>query len=611
MSLVDEVKARLDIVEVVSSYVPLQRSGRNFKALCPFHAERTPSFFVFPERQTWRCFGACATGGDVLSFVMRMERLDFAAALRLLAQRAGIPLREREAAGPTDPLLRAVEEAERFYHRHLLTSAEGEPARAYLERRGVRRETVEAFRLGLAPRDRTALKGYLLGMGFAEETLVQAGLLHRGADGETRDNFPGRLMFPIHDPRGRPVGFGARSLDGSEPKYINTPRTPLFDKGRLLYALHRAGPAIRQQGTAVVVEGYMDALMAHQAGYTHVVAQMGTALTEHQVALLRPLARTVVLALDPDPAGLEATLRNFEAYGPAGLTRLVEVPSPEGEKRVRRFYEPMALPDLRVALLPEGWDPADALLHDPSAWESALAHTVPLIDYVMDAYARRFDLSSPEGKAQLAERLSPLIFALRNPYEQDRAFQRLADLLGVDRGTLLAALGRPQARPGRRARATPVSPAPFRRVQGDPLEAHTLALLLQDPNLLPLAESLSPSWFRSEEHREIFLALRHCDTMESLKAHLPDALQEHFERLRTMELPPADARQRQRALLDCIRRLEERHLRERKALEAEALAGEGGADIPVDLEVGERLRALFDARTGVPARKARGEGLRG
>jgi len=594
MSLVDEVKARLDIVEVVSSYLPLKRAGRNFKALCPFHAEKTPSFFVFPERQTWRCFGACATGGDVLSFVMRMERLDFGEALRLLAQRAGIPLRERAEAGPIDPLLKAVEEAVRFYHRHLLTSPEGTRARAYLEGRGVRPSTVDAFQLGLAPRDRTALKRHLLGQGFTEEVLLQAGLLHRDADGSTRDLFPGRLMFPIHDPQGRPVGFGARSLDGAEPKYINTPRTPLFDKGRLLYALHRARPAIRQEGTAIVVEGYMDALMAHQEGYPQVVAQMGTALTEHQVALLRSLARTVVMALDPDPAGQEATLRSLESSWRIFEALPVQVRRGEGVL----LYEPAPRPDLRVALLPEGQDPADLLRTDPDRWRSALETARPLLDYLMSAYARRFDLDTPEGKAQVAQRIGGLIFAIQDPYEQDRAFQRLAELLGVDRATLLSALGRPRPPRRRPAPTPPVSPTPFRRLQGDPLEEHTLALLLRDPDLLPLAESLSPDWFRCEENREIFLALRHCDTMERLETHLPGALQEHLAHLRTMDLPPADARQRRKALLDCVRRLEERHLRERKALEAEALAEAGEAQVPVDLEAGERLRALFEARAG-------------
>ncbi|MGD0766512.1 MAG: DNA primase, partial [Dehalococcoidia bacterium] len=311
----EEIKQRLDIVDVISESVSLQRAGRNFKAVCPFHVEKTPSFFVFPDRGTWHCFGACATGGDIFAFVMKKENLDFAGALRLLAERAGIGLGRKSAVAEEterDRLRKANEAAALFFQNALGTRA-GESALDYMTMRGIDRETAQSFRIGYAPDSWDALREHLKGRGFSEAELVKAGLLVEGERG-LYDRFRHRLVVPISDERGRTVGFGSRilpseastSADSDGPKYLNTPQTPIFDKGAVLYALDRALEHIRRADLAVIVEGYMDVIAAHQHGNGNVVASMGTALTERQFSLLRQLTENIVLAFDPDLAGQAA-----------------------------------------------------------------------------------------------------------------------------------------------------------------------------------------------------------------------------------------------------------------------------------------------------------------
>lgn len=282
MTVVDDIKARLDILEVVSQRVPLQRSGRSYKANCPFHQERTPSFHVFPERQSWRCFGACATGGDAINFVMRAENLEFGEALRQLAQQTGVTLPARGSNHTRNDSAYEVNEAARAFFQRWLASAQGADARAYCESRGLDRDAVNRFEIGLSPSDGESLRIHLTSEGFSTERLAGAGVVRTGDDGFHHDLFRGRLMFPIRQAGGRLAGFGARSLDGMEPKYLNSPQGDVFDKSRLLYAMDRSREGIRREG-AVIVEGYMDAIAAHQAGFANVVASMGTALTEHQV----------------------------------------------------------------------------------------------------------------------------------------------------------------------------------------------------------------------------------------------------------------------------------------------------------------------------------------
>ena len=302
MGTVDEIKQRLDIVDIASSYVKLEKAGRNFKGLCPFHEEKTPSFFVFPDRQTWKCFG-CGAGGDILSLVMKKEGGDFNDALMMLAEKAGISLDRKKNVAEvklTDRLYQVNEAAAEYYHAMLLNESAAEVARAYVHRRGLDKKTVVDFQLGFCPNDE--LKRHLKRQGFSEDELLAAGLLSK-KEGKLYGLFRQRLMFPIRDSKGKVLGFGARALDNSMPKYLNSPKTPIFDKSGILYGIDRAQRAIREQGFAVIVEGYMDVLAAHQYSTANVVASMGTALTERQVTMLKGLTRSLVFALNPDTAG--------------------------------------------------------------------------------------------------------------------------------------------------------------------------------------------------------------------------------------------------------------------------------------------------------------------
>jgi DNA primase len=397
MSVIDEVKQRIDIVELVGQYVPLQQAGRNFKALCPFHNEKTPSFIVFPERQSWHCFGACASGGDIFTFLMKRENLEFGEALRLLAERAGVAL-----GSPSHPeedarrqrLREANEAAAQYFHQALLGSSAGQVARDYLASRGLDGPAIEAFELGYAPSSWEALKEHLTGRGFSEEEVLAAGLLVEGERGPY-DRFRARLMFPIRDHRGRVVGLGARALDESLPKYLNTPQTPIFDKGAILYGLDRAKEHIRRQELAVIVEGYMDAIAAHQHGLGNVVASMGTSLTERQVSLLKRYTRNLALALDADLAGSEATLRGVQVAADA-LDKM-EVPVPDW-RGIIRHQEALAA-DIKVIPLPSGKDPDDVIRGDPRSWEQLVAQATPVLDHLFAAVTSKVDMSHPRRTA--------------------------------------------------------------------------------------------------------------------------------------------------------------------------------------------------------------------
>ena len=609
MSAVDDIKGRLDIMDVVSHYVGLQRSGRSYKAVCPFHSERTPSFFVFPERQSWRCFGACATGGDVFSFVMKVENLDFKEALTRLAQQAGVQLEERRGRDRADATIYEANEAALEMFVELLASRlTGGQARAYLEKRGLNQETIDSFELGMSPGDGASLKGHLTSKGYTQEHLALAGLVTQGKDGGYRDLFRGRLIFPIRDRDGRLSGFGGRALGDAGPKYLNSPRSAVFDKSRILYAAHVAKEVTRERGV-VIVEGYMDAIAAHQHGFTNVVASMGTALTEQQVSLVHgllgsgesPAGRRVVLALDPDAAGQEATLRSMESSWKVFQARAFS------RTRGATLYDRREALTLMVASLPQGKDPDEVIREAPEEWEALIEGAVPLMDYLFTALSSRLDLTEPQGKKQMAELLAPMIYGAQDPFQQDYYFQRLASLLDVSGEALQASLGRLKTAGGQRRTPTArgkeaqqAAASPFSRMDHDPLEEQALALLLQHPELVsngdasePTAEWEPPSMgglrlehFRRVENREVFTSLLKCSKLDVLKEELDHEVAGHLDRILSKSLPPSDRKERAEEFRYCVRRLEERYLRDMNREEALRLSGEDSTDY---LEQGERI----------------------
>lgn len=605
MTVVDDIKGRLDILEVISQHVPLQKSGRSYKANCPFHQEKTPSFHVFPDRQTWRCFGACATGGDVFSFVMRAENLEFGDALKRLSEQSGVPLPSREGRSRQQGLVE-INEAAREYFQELLASTQGSDARAYLENRGLTRSVIESFELGFSPQDGEALKKHLADKKHTVQDLAQAGLLHVNESGWARDLFRGRLMFPIRNSSGELTGFGGRALKNANPKYLNTPRTPAFDKSRILYGLHLAKKEAHEKGL-VVVEGYMDVIAAHQHGYDNVVASMGTALTEHHVDAIRRLTSNVTMALDADAAGQQATLRSLESSWRVFQTQVA------GRSKGTTLYQQQPVLELKVAVLPTGKDPDDLIRDSSGEWSNLIENATPLMDYLLSALSAQVDSSTPQGKTRIVELMFPLIAAVPEPAQQDQYFQTLATHLGVTQETLKATIGRPApVRPSRgpRSRAQPQSrgatASPFAKLDRDPLEDFCLALLLQNSELKKELDAIRPEYFQRLENREIFSQLLRESSAEGIKPEVGSSdsveindwidqeLTEHLGTLVSKSLPAMDNRGQLGALRDVIRRMEERHLRELKA-EEEIRFTESPLDLQEEghqgiLEVNERLR---------------------
>jgi DNA primase len=510
MSVIDEVKQKTDIVEVIGQYTSLKKAGRNLTALCPFHSEKRPSFFVYPEQQSWHCFGACSTGGDVFSFIMKKENADFGEALRLLAQTAGVTIPSRSETDSRkderERLYQANEVAAQYFHNSLLNAPAGKKARSYLASRGFSLETIAGFHLGFSLNSWEALKQYLLEKDYTGSELLEAGLIVAMEDGKTHDRFRNRLMFPISDARGRTIGFGARVLDDSLPKYLNSPQTPVFDKSGNLYGLHLAAPAIRQQNQAVIVEGYMDVITAHQNGFTNVVASMGTSVTEKQVSALKRLTRNIILALDADAAGEEAMLRSV------GYENTIEA-------------------EVKVIILPEGRDPDDVIKEDAEAWQHLLEEASPVIDYTFNMVTSKLDMTAPKDKSFSVERLGPIVLEIKDLVRQAHYKQKLARLAGVTERTLEATLNR--IKPTRRAKelnqevvARAVQPLLSR-----PTEDYCLALLLLHPELKSRSQSLLPEYFENSENREIFLAWQQAENLQSLKDKLDTAIWEHFDAL--------------------------------------------------------------------------------
>ena len=460
MDAVAEIKRRLEIAEYVGRSVTLRKSGRNFRGLCPFHTEKTPSFYVFTDRGTWRCFGSCGEGGDLFSFVQKRENVEFPEALRLLAREAGVELSARgaERRGRAELLGSIVSAAVAFYQQTLAGEG-GETARGYLaNERGLDAETIAQFRLGWAPDEWRALHDRLIGRGYRAEDAVATGVLAEGeSGGAPYDRFRGRVIVPIADERGRFVGLGGRVIGAGEPKYLNSPQTELFDKGRTLYGLDAAGARARELGEIVVVEGYLDVIGPWQAGFRNLAATMGTSLTEGHAAVLRRFARRIVLAMDPDSAGLAAAERA------GGL--FLDLSSPGAMGASQRRAEAVAARaelDLRVAPLPAGKDPDDLARADPDGWRAAIAGATPFARFLVD---RLLPAERPESSGEtfriLERRLAPVLGEVRNPIERAALIQRVARRLGVAErviGERVGAGARQRGRPPEE-RPSPSEPA--------------------------------------------------------------------------------------------------------------------------------------------------------
>ncbi|HET9920280.1 MAG TPA: DNA primase [Ktedonobacteraceae bacterium] len=473
-SVIETIKAKVDVVEEIGAVVVLYKSGKSLKGLCPFHNERTPSFYVFAESQTWHCFG-CHEGGDVFSFVQKSQGLEFHEALLYLAEKAGVPVEEdsrsaeenREASAAKERLRKLNEDALLWFHQMLLRSKEASEARAYAQSRGMSSETVVAFSLGYAPNHWDGLSRYLLAQGYTERELVSGGLARErersetGESGGVYDYFRNRLMFPIRDARGRVIGFGGRALGDGTPKYLNSPQTALFEKNNVLYALDMAKDAIKSAGQVVIVEGYVDAIIAHQYGTRQTVACIGSAITEKHIAQLKKLTRQVTLALDPDAAGASATEHGIQEALKGFDRTVVPVPmaaSSDGRKSnggkqkngrngqseprgIIRLEEQVDA-EINVLQLPPGEDPDEFIRRDYPAWFYAVSHPLPLIDYYFVVKTLGLDLKQPNGQAEAARRLLPVIAMMSDRIKRDAYIRKLAAMISIDERSLYDGLQR-------------------------------------------------------------------------------------------------------------------------------------------------------------------------
>ena len=563
MGVIDEIKGRLDIVDIVSDYATLQKSGRNFKAICPFHTEKTPSFFVFPERGTWHCFGSCGTGGDIFSFIMKQEGIDFGAALRILAERAGVTLvskqEERDVDKETERLYLINAAAAQYFHHLLLNAKAAEIASSYLSERGISKEIIDIFELGFSPNSWDALCQHLKSRGYESDTMVSAGLSIAKEGGGFRDLFRNRLMIPIRNEDGKVVGFGARALDNTTPKYLNSPQTAIFNKSSLLYGLDRAKEAIREQGLAIIVEGYMDVLTAHQHSMANVVAPMGTSLTHKHMEIIKRLTRNLALALDADAAGEQATLRGLEVARQAFSERV--------DRREKRWLEGDSKMEgkVKVIFMPQGKDPDEVIRESTEEWQRMVSEASTVMDYFFNAVISKLDMSSASGKLEAKNQLLLFILETADEAEKDIYLKRLSELTGIDEKTLVGEAAR--LKPTKREIAKAAVPLPSTHAPSHPLDEYCLALLLQHPGLRDQGIAIPPHYFEGTENRELFLAWLNNTDAENIRHSLDISLYNHLDTLMARALPPASERETKIALADCTRRLGEQQLRRLKALE--------------------------------------------
>jgi len=534
---VAEIRERIDIIDLVQGYVPsLKKAGRSFKGLCPFHQEKTPSFVVFPDSQNFHCFG-CGKGGDLFTFYMLVENIEFRDALRDLAGRAGVTLDMAAAPNPEHDayrrrLIEANELAATFFSHVLAKAPQGEAGRDLLGKRGISPEMVDAFRLGFAPESWSDLLNFLASRDVPAEVAFEAGLVQERDHGGHYDRFRNRLMFPIRDRDGQVVGFGGRALGDAMPKYLNSPQTPIFDKSSIVYGLDRAKDAIRKAGEVVIVEGYMDAITAHQFGYENVVASMGTALTESQVAQVKRGAERIVLALDADAAGQMATIRGIETMRDALDAEVTPTPDAAGIIRFERKLKT----EISVAHLPEGKDPDELIRKSPDTWPTVIASAKPFMDFTIDALTRNVNLDDPRQKSDIVAQMAPLLQQIPDRIVQGHYISLLGRRLGLEDRLVLAEVRKARLGARRPAERAGIAPEAVERVRRRSTEDYVVALLLRHPDLtrdvvgrIPIEE------MNDVRNRELVRVLRD-DTVSALTPEqivvaLDDQLADHAEEL--------------------------------------------------------------------------------
>jgi len=588
MTVIEEVKQKTDIVEVVSQYTKLTKAGRTLKGVCPFHSEKHGSFFIYPEQQTWHCFGACNTGGDLFTFIMKKENLGFGDALRLLADKAGVIIPERQDSGlakdKKDKLLSANSATAIYYNSMLLNSNAAAKARAYLAKRDVSDSSVATFQLGYAPGGWQDLENHLKEQGYSEKGLLEAGLIVKTEEGRTHDRFHKMLTFPITDSRGKIMGFGARVLDDSQPKYLNSPQTPLFDKSSIIYGLNLAASEIRHQDKTIIVEGYMDVITAHQRGFKNVVASMGTSVTERQILILKKLSHNLVFALDSDSAGQEATLRGVE-------------------------YENTLEAEVKVAIMPQGSDPDELIKKDAAKWQELTDKAAPIMDFVFDKAAVGLDLESAGDKSILIDKLIPIIVDIddKRHYHYIRKLSNMVDVSEARLESVLSkytqdnkvTIAKLKLRKTSILNISTAAKPVAHSALSSKVEEYCLSLLLKHPRLNNGSVSLQTEYFTDSRNREIFIAFNETGDSATTREKVDFSLHEHFDNLLKAN---TGENKFDMKLAECISRLKKLYLRrlekQREAILASEAVEKGHTASLIKLEeqgidVSHQLKELF------------------
>lgn len=487
----DEIKQKLDIVDLIREYMPLQQAGMNFRACCPFHQEKSPSFMVSPDKQIYHCFG-CGKGGDILSFVMEMEGVDFVEAMRILAPKAGVTLKRQspEATSKRNRLLDVMDLSRRYFYKVFTEMDKAAFARDYLRGRGLREETIDEWQIGYSFDAWDNLCNFLKKKGFTDEEIFAAGMSSRSQQGNKYfDRFRGRIMFPINDVNGNPIAFSARvsperEKEEKQGKYVNSPQTYLYDKSRVLFGLDKAKLAIKREDLAVVVEGQMDVIQAHQAGFKNVVASSGTALSADQITILKRYTQNIALAFDMDKAG--------------------EMAADRGIREAMRLDM-----NIKVVEIPDGKDPDDCIRHNPDLWVAALGTAKPVMRYYFDRVLKNVKRNNIEEVNKAVHYLLPFVAGFENIIKQDFWLRDLAERTGVSEENLKSELGKTK---GVVAPSKPIATIsaekPAQVSKEHFLSEILLALVIKFPFLLEYLEShFDAEYLVGDRNRDVYKSL--------------------------------------------------------------------------------------------------------
>lgn len=487
MSPIEEIKNRLDIVNVIGSYIKLQKAGTNYRAVCPFHSEKSPSFFVSPSKQIWHCFGSCSEGGDIFKFVMKIEGVEFKDALKILADKAGVELKKEDIKITTkrQKTYDIYEIACSFFEKQL-ESKEGEEIKKYLTKRGVNLKTIKKWRIGYSPDLWDSLLNFLISKGYKKEDIEEAGIALKSEKGKFYDRFRGRIIFPIFDINSRVVAFGGRIFKDSEKekgaKYLNSPTTLIYDKSEVLYGLNNSSLGIRKNNSCIIVEGYMDAIMVFQSGCKNVVATSGTALTNRQLNLIKRYTENIYMAFDMDNAGNSATKRGIE------LSQLLGF-------------------NIKIITMKEGSDPADIVKENPKEWEKMIKNAKTIHDFYFDTTLLKFDKNTIEGKKKISKELIPVIKNIPNKIEQSLWIKDLAEILQVKEDTVFEELSKIKDNSYDKIEEEEVKEEKKEKTKKDILEEYLICLLMKEKDLSNFIEKDDFDFF-CPEIREIIQIIK-------------------------------------------------------------------------------------------------------